>query len=575
MDRLGRIPWKEVVRIGLLGGVGCLFVSLVGMVGTFHGRDIIGRVISMGQTLILVAILTSAYIAALRARPGGQAAWAGAVSGALSAAVLFALVLIGSRFNLRPVLVNVSPALFQILTFGRPIGLAGPMLLGIGAAIGAAAGLLRSLPDRPRRAALLALMWVALLGLLADLIRVTFIRQPVIGELVRLVFGPTAGRGFTILGVLLLTALVFGISFWAGGRRLHIRDRLNELPARQRTYFQFAMFGLVAVAVYLYPKISGPYLSEVSNSVGLFILMGLGLNIVVGFAGLLDLGYVAFFAIGAYTMGVLTSRAIGDGAGQIVWGPQLSFWQALPIAMGASFLAGILLGVPVLRMRGDYLAIVTLGFGEMIRILALSDFLKPYIGGSQGIVRVEPPRLAEVVLRQPQYLFYLIAIGCALVAFVALRLKDSRLGRAWVAMREDEDVSQAMGINLITTKLGAFAIGATFSGMSGAIFASKLGSIYPHSFSLLISIYALSLIIVGGMGSVPGVFVGALALVALPELLREFAEYRPLVFGAALVAMMLLRPAGFVPDIAHRRELEEEEEPVAVREQMVQAPSAD
>jgi branched-chain amino acid transport system permease protein len=302
-------------------------------------------------------------------------------------------------------------------------------------------------------------------------------------------------------------------------------------------------------------------LSEVTNNIGLFILMGLGLNIVVGFAGLLDLGYVAFFAIGAYVMGVLTSRAIGTDSGQIIWGPQLSFWAALPIAVAASALAGIILGVPVLRMRGDYLAIVTLGFGEIIRILALSDFLKPFIGGSQGVVRVEPAVVAGLSLRQPQLLFYLILAGCALVAFVALRLKDSRLGRAWMAMREDEDVAQAMGINLIKTKLGAFAVGATFSGLSGAIFASKLGSIYPHSFSLLISLTALSLIIVGGMGSVPGVFAGALALVGLPELLREFAEYRLLVYGAALVAMMLLRPEGFIPDVAHRRELHVAEEP--------------
>ncbi len=281
--------------------------------------------------------------------------------------------------------------------------------------------------------------------------------------------------------------------------------------------------------------------------------MGLGLNIVVGFAGLLDLGYVAFYAIGAYTMAVLTTS--GDLAGA-----QMSFWAALPIAVGASVLAGIILGVPVLNMRGDYLAIVTLGFGEIIRLLALSNWLAPFIGGAQGIIPVPRPVLFGQPLDTFQKLYYLILIGCAIAFFISWRLRDSRLGRSWMAMREDEDVAEAMGINLVKTKLLAFATGAAFAGGAGAIFASQVSSIFPHSFDLLVSINVLSVIIVGGIGSLPGVIVGSLFLVGLPEILSELQEFRLLFYGAALVLVMLVRPEGLWPEATHKRELHEAEE---------------
>jgi branched-chain amino acid transport system permease protein len=235
----------------------------------------------------------------------------------------------------------------------------------------------------------------------------------------------------------------------------------------------------------------------------------------------------------------------------------------LPFAIIAGVLSGVLLGVPVLKMRGDYLAIATLGFGEIIRILVLSDWLRPWIGGAQGIGKIPNIGLLGFTATSPQQIYYFILAGCLVVGFIAWRLRDSRLGRAWMAVREDEDVAQAMGINLVATKLMAFATGAGFSALSGAIFVSKIGSVYPHSFNVIVSINILCLIIVGGMGSIPGVIVGSFALVGLPELLREFAEYRLLVYGAALVAMMLLKPEGLWPDVKRRRELhvEEEEEP--------------
>ncbi|MDL1912113.1 branched-chain amino acid ABC transporter permease [Chloroflexi bacterium CFX6] len=314
--------------------------------------------------------------------------------------------------------------------------------------------------------------------------------------------------------------------------------------------------GLAGIILLLLPPILGIFFSEILDNVAMYILMGLGLNIVVGFAGLLDLGYVAFFAIGAYVMGVMTSPELGFF--------NMTWWQALPFALIASFIAGVILGLPVLRLRGDYLAIVTLGFGEIVRLLVLSDWLRPWLGGTQGIQRIAQPRIGDFVFNTQQELYYLFLAGLGIVAFIAWRLKDSRLGRSWMALREDEDVAKAMGINHVTTKLLAFATGALFSGLAGTIFAAKLTSVYPHSMNFLVSINVLSLIIIGGMGSIPGVFVGALVLIAAPELLREFAEFRYLVYGALLVTMMLTRPEGLWPEERRRLELHEEEHSPAV-----------
>jgi branched-chain amino acid transport system permease protein len=296
------------------------------------------------------------------------------------------------------------------------------------------------------------------------------------------------------------------------------------------------------------PHVVGLFLSEVLVIIGFYIMLGFGLNMIIGFSGMLDLGHVAYFAIGSYTVAILTSPELGYFS--------LNFWQALPFAVALGVLTGVVICTPVLKMRGDYLAITTLGFGEIIRLLALSDFLKPYIGGAQGIGRIPKAALGDFLFARPQDLYYLIFAGCVLVAFISFRLRESRLGRAWMAVREDEDVAQAMGINLVSTKIKAFAVGAGFSALSGAIFATKLGTVYPHSFNVMISINILCVIIVGGMGSLPGVIVGAAALVGIPELLRDFAEYRLLVYGAVLVVMMLVKPEGLWPEVQKAREMQ-------------------
>jgi ABC-type branched-subunit amino acid transport system permease subunit len=312
---------------------------------------------------------------------------------------------------------------------------------------------------------------------------------------------------------------------------------------------RYVLYGLLLLLVFLLPLRAGPYWNYTIGTVGIYILLGLGLNIVVGLAGLLDLGYVAFFAIGAYTMALLTAPTPHN----LMW----SFWIALPIGVVLAFLTGLLLGTPVLRMRGDYLAIVTLGFGEIIRILSKSDDLTPFTGGPKGVTAVGGPTLFGHPFNGVGYV-YLIFLAVLLVIFVTNRLQNSRVGRAWEAMREDETVSQAMGINTLTQKLLAFAIGAAFAGLGGAIFASRNQFTGPEDFNLMVSINVVAVVIVGGMGNIPGVIAGALALKGLPEVLRQLEDYRVMVFGMLLVVMMLWRPAGLIPSSRRKMEIDKD-----------------
>jgi branched-chain amino acid transport system permease protein len=277
-------------------------------------------------------------------------------------------------------------------------------------------------------------------------------------------------------------------------------------------------------------------------------MLGLGLNIVVGMAGLLDLGYAAFFAIGAYTIALLTAPE--------PHGIQVDFWLVLPLSVLLASSAGVLLGIPVLRMRGDYLAIVTLGFGEIIRVLLKSDTLTAFTGGPQGVRDIGGPSIFGSQADDRAYV-YLIILGIALVAFVTHRLQHSRVGRAWMAMREDEDVAEVMGVYTLKYKLLAFAIGAGFAGLGGAIFAARNQYANPEDFALLASVNVLSLVIIGGMGSIPGIVVGALVLKGLPEILRQLEDYRMLAFGVLLIVMMILRPEGLWPSKRRAMELHE------------------
>ncbi|MBA3531571.1 MAG: branched-chain amino acid ABC transporter permease [Ardenticatenales bacterium] len=556
--------WLDPVRTGLTGGTIAILVALVGMVGKFSERPIIEDVISLGQLLFLGITFLVAYNAvqhAVQTMPTQRSTWiiSGVIAGTLSALMLALLVIIGGQVNLRSIFINASPQLYRVLTFEQPTASGIPLLLAMGAALGALAGLSFFLPPLIKRAVIWGVSMVLLLGMLGDQLLLILSNNDADDVLKGWLL---ASKGLTVSGTLITFLVAAGLNLLWNAQEKSVRQALDRRPAEQKRWLRWGLWLLLALLVIQLPAILGPYHSEVLNQVGIFLLLGLGLNIVVGFAGMLDLGYVAFYAIGAYTVGVLTSaERIGT----------FNFWAALPIAIILAVAAGVMLGIPVLRMRGDYLAIVTLGFGEIIQRLVLSDWLRPWLGGAQGVAAIPPIVIPFINLtkpdtplfyllsvsgpNKPQRLFYFILVACLLAAFIASRLKDSRLGRAWMAIREDEDVAEAMGIHLVSTKLMAFAVGAGLSGLSGVLFGAKIGSIYPNSFGLLISINILALIIVGGMGSIPGVLVGALALVGLPELLREFAEFRLLVYGAVLVFMMLNRPEGLIPDEAHKREL--------------------
>ena len=311
------------------------------------------------------------------------------------------------------------------------------------------------------------------------------------------------------------------------------------LHGRYRLMVQIGLFALLAAAVVLLPLKWGSYWNYVTGTVGLYVILGLGLNLIVGLSGQLVLGYIAFFAIGAYTMALLNSP--------IPHNIMLGFWPAVVLGVILAALAGLLLGLPLMRLRGDYLAIVTLGFGEIIRILLKSDALTDITGGPRGIQNISGPRLFGIAFNSDIHFTYLILAAVLLAAFVYHRLERSRAGRAWLAIREDETVARATGVNTRRYKLLALALGAAFAGLAGAIYASRNQFTGPDEHSLMASINVLSLIIVGGMGNIPGTILGAFALKGLPEILREFANYRLLTFGALLVVMMLSRPDGLIP----------------------------
>ncbi len=554
------LDWAGTFKLGLLSGIIALYLCLVGLVETFGERDIIGGVIAFGHTLLIITILGVSYVAVQRFTPDTdertkalQALASSAIIGLLTGGMLALLVFIAQHVNLRSVLINASPDLMALLRFERPLGEGIVLLLVSGTVVGLVGGLIYLLPDWARRALIIGLATVIFVGLLRDILRPILANQKLLAPLAKFLL---ASEGMTKVGAVVLFVITSGLSaFWAFQGQ-NVQTGFQRLPAQQQTALRWTGLAVALLLLIILPAVLRSFLTNVIDKVGLYVLMGLGLNIVVGFAGLLDLGYVAFFAIGAYVMGVLTTT--GD-----LGGAQWSFWAALPVAIGVTVFAGLILGVPVLNMRGDYLAIVTLGFGEIIRVLAISNWLRPFIGGAQGIIPIPRPHIGlnlgplsiDYTFGTFQSLYYLILIGCAIAFFISWRLRDSRLGRAWMAMREDEDVAEAMGINLVSTKLMAFATGAAFAGASGAIFASQVQSIYPHSFNLIVSINVLSLIIVGGMGSLPGVIVGSLFLVGLPEVLSELEEYKFLFYGLSLIVMMLARPEGLWPEATRRREL--------------------
>jgi len=357
------------------------------------------------------------------------------------------------------------------------------------------------------------------------------------------------------LGALL--AFVYGrlklkdrISHWSGSGQA-FGNRLI-LPLSRGIWGKIAIYVILGGLLLFVPMRINDYWNFTLGTVGIYVMMGLGLNIVVGLAGLLDLGYVVFFAVGSYTMALLTAPT----PHHILW----NFWFVLPIAVGLAAIIGVLLGIPVLRLRGDYLAIVTLGFGEIIRVLLKAEALSGFSNGPRGIPKIGQPVLFGIQFTERTFM-YMIILGVILAIFLTIRLQNSKIGRSWIAIREDETVAQAMGINTLKAKLLAFGIGASFAGLGGALFASRSQFTGPDDFTLMISINVLAVVIVGGMGSIPGVIAGAFVLKGLPEILRDLESYRILAFGALLVVMMIYRPQGLIPSTRRRLTMRADKKP--------------
>lgn len=557
------IDWQSVIRTGLIAGIVVVFVSAIGMLESFNEREVVRDWLTLGQVILLAPAIVGAYLYVNRGRDeyGKQAVSEtnpvltlvyGLLIGVVSSLPILALTFIATTIDVRDMFVNITRDLVEILTFDRDSALVGSLLLAglitIMGLIGAAFSLI---PDRVRHALQIGIGVTLGVGIMGELV-VQILERFISDDILDVVFRRDSLKMGGALGLLVVST---GLALaWVYNGHI-VRERYDELPNTQRRNVTFGGYGLLIVVLMALPWVLGTSLSQTMNLIGLYALMGLGLNIAIGLAGLLDLGYVTNFAVGAYVMGVLTS------AGPLGVGNEFfNFWLVLPIAVLAAMLTGFLFALPVLKMRGDYLAIATLGFGEIIGTLARSDALRPIIGGPQGVTAIPNAQIGGLVFTGPELIYYLYLGAGALALFVSVRLNNSRIGRQWMSIREDEDVAAAMGINTARSKLLAFTLSAATGGLAGAIFAAQLRSVYPNSFEVLVSINVLSLIIIGGLGSIPGIVVGAVVLIGLPELLREFSDYRFLLYGALLVFMMISRPEGLIPSQVHRREMRREQE---------------
>jgi len=324
------------------------------------------------------------------------------------------------------------------------------------------------------------------------------------------------------------------------------RSLVQRILGERKIYLP--TLGVIAVFTVIFPFFFSTYQTSIMTTALMYVVLGLGLNIVVGQAGLLNLGYVAFYAAGAYTYALLYQH-FGIG-----------FWIALPLGALAATLLGILLALPVLRLQGDYLAIVTLGFGEITRIVL--ENWNEFSFGPSGISGIPRPGLFDMEMSLHEatvYLYFLMILFCIITVFVVNRLQNSRIGRALLALREDEIACQAMGIDKTRIKLTAFALGSTWAGLVGVVFAAKTTFVNPASFTFLESAMILSIVVLGGMGSIPGIIIGAFLLILLPEYLRAFSDYRMLIFGIIMVIMMIFRPQGIIRSVRRTYKFHREE----------------
>jgi len=557
---------KAATKSGHILGLALIFVCLAGMPVGLNDRMLITPVLSLGYLSLLWLPLLLGWLSGnekvlegmATTKRGGRDIVRGALIGLIGGLGLSLLIMLLDWFDLRDPLVNWSPQLAELLHFDRSYAFgwfAWPILCATLGALGAG---LHVVGPKLRKALVSTLLTVLTFAVFE-----TFIVD-IFDFLDDLIYDKQGG--LTVISAIIIAAVSFALSLFGGGRAISgARASYRAATGSAKTTQTATLIFVSALALIIIPMVTGKITQELLANIGIFLLLALGLNIVVGLAGILDLGYVAFFAVGGYTTAVLTSPNRGPAWPE--WFPTLPWWGALIVTVIVCALVGLFIGAPVIRMRGDYLAIVTLGFGEIIRILFLSDWLGGYFNAAQGITNVPAADFgfAQVKGTDPRSVFYLVLVFAAISIYVSWRLERSRLGRSWMAIREDESVAEAMGINTVNMKLMAFVVGAVLASFSGAIFAAKVGSIFPTSFLILVSVIILVVVIVGGMGNILGVIVGAAVLIGVlggpkqPGLLAEFSEYKLLIYGALLVVMMLQRPEGLVPNVRRSRELHQDE----------------
>lgn len=560
------LDWRRQIRFSAIGALSCAFIALAGMPVGLDRRSIVYPVLSLGYLSLLWVPFVLASLAGSQVVLEGMGERerdtrdlaAGALVGLGSALGLVGLMILVKNFNLRDPLVNWSPQLLELLSFNRSTTLGMLLWVVLGTTLGLLGGAMHVVPATVRSKTL-----TVILSVLAVSVLQTFLTDLLEGFRLEVFtdFIYYKRGGLEILGALLVAVLAIAIPLLVGDRITGVRARVQEMPPDERSRVNLVLVGVGAALLLVLPFFLGKIANELLANVGLFVLLALGLNIVVGLAGILDLGYVAFFAVGGYTTAVLTSP---NSPG---FSPELPWPVALIVVVVLTGLVGLFIGAPVIRMRGDYLAIVTLGFGEIIRLLFLSDWLSGWFGGAQGITNIPgvDVGIGTVKGTDPRSVFLLVLVFCGIAIYVSWRLEHSRVGRAWMAIREDEDVAEAMGVNTTNSKLMAFVVGAVLASFSGAIFSAKVGSIFPTSFIMLVSIIILVVVIVGGMGNIAGVIVGAVVLIGVlggpkqPGLLQELGQFKLLIYGALLVWMMLKRPEGLVPNVRRSRELHQEE----------------
>ena len=558
--------WSKVLRWGLICGGALIAICLVGMPVEMDRRILVERYLSLGYLSVLCIPVLVGWVASTQVVLEGVEARkqglfdlvTGFVVGAIGGGFLALLMVALDSWNLRDPLVNWSPKLLRFLTYENGMGFGAVAWIVTGAVLGLAGASFHIMPRVVRRFTTFVLFGLISLSILESVIddlsegfRLEWLDE----------FMYAKKGGLTLTSVIVIGAVIGVLSLVADGRMKAATERYRNLEGVERQKTSIVLFVVVAVLCIVLPMFLGKIVNELLANVGLFLLLALGLNIVVGLAGLLDLGYVAFFAVGGYTTAVLTSP-------NSPWfAPELHFGFALIFVVIFATITGLVIGAPVIRMRGDYLAIVTLGFGEIIRLLFMSDWLGPYFGGAQGVTNIPGVDLGFATVKgtDPRSVFYLVLFFCAIAIYVSWRLQASRLGRAWMAIREDEQVAEAMGINTVSSKLMAFVVGAVLASFSGAVLAAKVGSVFPTSFMILVSIIILVVVIVGGMGNIAGVMVGSFVLIGVlggpkqPGLLQEFQNFKLLIYGLLLVFMMLKRPEGLVPSARRSRELHQEE----------------